>query len=250
MLNEERRSRAELETASNAKDRSIAILSHELRAPVHAILGWTKLLRQTDIGLDARDRGLAVIERNALSQAELVETLLDLSRIASNKMTLSQTPVDFADVVSMAVDTLRPEACRKRIALSSEIHRNVPVVGDALRLQQVAMNLVGNALRYTQPGGWVGVRVERRPEAKAQLVVTDSGRGVSADLMPRIFDCFQQGEEHPGQGLGLGLYLVRKFVEMHGGRVWAESGGENRGATFTVLLPSDGAHGVVERAIV
>jgi PAS domain S-box-containing protein len=226
--------------AAKAKDEFLAVLSHELRTPLQAMLGWTALLGKHLEDRAALRKGLAVIERNARTQAKLIEDLLDVSRIVANKLRLERRQVDLAEVVEGVLEMARVSAAARSIHLAARIDRSVgAVLGDAVRLQQVASNLLTNALKFTPEGGCVGVRLERTDTA-ATLTVEDSGCGIPQDLLPHIFDRFRQAEGSTTRrhgGLGLGLAIVRHLVEAHGGNVKADSRGEGRGATFTVTLP-------------
>jgi len=237
LLEGERKSRQDLESVNTAKDKSLAIISRELRAPVEAILGWTKLLANGDLSSNARERGIAVIERNALAQARLIETLIDISRVAAKKMPIFPTTVDLADVVEGVVDAFKPEAERKGVTVATDLGRRVPVNGDPPRLEQIASHLLGNAIRSTSVGGRIHIRVAQREDLGC-LSISDTGRGISAEQVPHIFDCFREREEGSTDGLaGLGLFLVCKLVELHDGNVWAESEGRGKGSRFTVALP-------------
>jgi signal transduction histidine kinase len=236
-IESERRGREAAERASVAKDQSLAVLSHELRGPIHAILGWTKLLRDSDLPPESRERGVSVIERNARVQADLIEALLDLSRVATQRLRLNRSVVDLGDIVASVADGFEPEAEKRRVRLTIDVQERLLVNGDPLRLRQVATNLIGNALRYTQAGGHVHVCTERR-NGFGYFTVVDNGRGIPTELIPTIFECFQQGNDAAMEGLGLGLYIVRKLVELHGGAVSVESEGRGHGSKFTVALPT------------
>lgn len=240
-IEREQAARAEAEQANRAKDEFLGTLSHELRSPLNAILGWAVLLRQQarDPSLD---RGLDVIERNARAQSQLIEDLLDVSRIVSGKLRLDVRPVDLSVVISAAVDTVRPAAAAKNLHLHVAVDPQAgAVLGDPTRLQQVMWNLLSNAVKFTPRGGRVEIRVERTP-SQVEIAVTDSGMGIAPGVLPYVFDRFWQAESSSTRrhgGLGLGLALVKHVVELHGGTVRADSDGDGRGATFVVTLPVD-----------
>jgi len=234
------RAHQEAEAANRAKDQFLAMLSHELRTPLNAILGWVRILAAGQVA-DAETslRAIGVIERNALAQAQLVDDLLDLSRITAGKLRLDLRPMDLGPVVERAVDVVRPTADAKGVRLQMAFdHPGGPIMGDPDRLQQVAWNLLTNAVKFTQRGGRVQVFLVR-VNSHVELRVSDSGVGIPRHLLPQIFERFRQGADHTSrpQGLGLGLSLVKHLVELHGGSVAAESPGEGQGAVFTVSLP-------------
>jgi signal transduction histidine kinase/ActR/RegA family two-component response regulator len=230
----------ELRDASRLKDEFLATLSHEIRTPLNAVLGWTRLLRTAGHAVDDRSaHALEAIERNSRIQAQLVEDLLDISRIVTGKLRMSFVPVNLPSVIEAAIDTVRPAADNKHLVLDVTLAEGLGVFGDPDRLQQIAWNLLANAVRFTPPGGRVTVRLERSSES-AVLTVSDTGAGISAHFLPHVFDRFRQdeGTTPPSQkGLGLGLAIVRHLVDAHGGSVSVASGGPGRGATFTVSLP-------------
>jgi PAS domain S-box-containing protein len=240
LLAAERAARAEAERANQLKDEFLATVSHELRTPLNAMLGWTQVLarRQQDPAL-VRE-GLAVIERNARAQAQLIEDLLDMGRIMSGKLRLDVQTVDLHDVISRALETIRPVADAKSIRVSSNLDARVGAMrGDPDRLQQVVWNLLSNAVKFTPRGGWVALELVRRSEDVA-LSIQDSGQGIASELLPHVFDRFRQGDGTSSRrqgGLGLGLSIVRQLVELHGGTVRAESAGAGQGAKFIVELP-------------
>jgi PAS domain S-box-containing protein len=236
---QEQGARAAAEAASRAKDEFLATLSHELRTPLNAILGWSRMLRLGILDESRRSHALDVIERNADMQARLIEDLLDVSRIMVGQLRLHLEPVDLPGVIAAAIDAVRPAAENKRLRVSSSIHVASPVYGDAARLQQVIWNLLANAVKFTPSGGAVSVDASEDGGA-VRIVVTDSGEGIPPGFRPRLFDAFSQADasfSRPHGGLGLGLTIVRRLVEAHGGEVRAESGGANQGATFIVTLP-------------
>jgi signal transduction histidine kinase len=240
LLARERAARADVEAANRAKDEFLAVLSHELRTPLQPILGWVKLMRQRAIDGDTLHRGLETIERNARAQAQIVEDLLDISRVIAGKLRLELRPVSLIPVLEAAVENVREAADAKSITISAAYPAGSPVVyGDAHRLQQVVWNLLSNAVAFTPERGRVSVRVERAGGDVA-ISVTDTGQGIAPYFLPYIFERFSQADSTSTRrhgGLGLGLAIVRHLVERHGGTVRAESPGEGRGATFTVMLP-------------
>jgi PAS domain S-box-containing protein len=230
----------ERESADRAKDQFLATLSHELRTPLTAILGWTRLLRSGRLDAAAQTTGLETIERNTRLQTQLIEDLLDVSRIISGKLQLDRQPVELAGVVEAAAQSLQSVADGKGVALRLTLDTGHDLVeGDPHRLQQVVLNLLSNAIKFTPPEGRIDVCLERAGD-RARLVVSDTGQGITAEALPHVFDPFRQADgTHTKQhgGLGLGLAIVRHLVASHGGAVRAESEGTGRGATFTVELP-------------
>jgi PAS domain S-box-containing protein len=230
----------EADQANRAKDDFVAMLSHELRTPLTAMLGWVVSLRTGRLGPEQTARALESLERNTRHQARLIDDLLDVSRIVAGKLAIDRRPLDLRDVVDLAVDSVRPDAERKPLDLSyTSPAAEIPVLGDAMRLQQVAINLLANAVKFTPPAGHVGITLDREG-AVARLTVTDSGQGIEPDVLPHVFETFRQADTSSTRrytGLGLGLAIVKHFVELHGGRVEARSEGPDRGATFTVTLP-------------
>jgi PAS domain S-box-containing protein len=239
-LERERMARSEYEDASRSKDEFIALVSHELRSPLNAILGWTRILRQGRPDEDLYQRATEIIERSARMQSQLIEDLMDTARIVRGKLKLEVQPVNLAPLIEKAMDVVRPAADAKGIALEASLDREADqITGDPDRLQQVVWNLLSNAVKFTNEGGRVEVRLGR-VDPYIQISVLDTGCGVSPEFMPYLFERYLQagaaGARRKG-GLGLGLSLVRQLVEMHGGGVTAESEGEGKGATFTVKLP-------------
>jgi len=231
--------RSAAEVANRVKDEFLATLSHELRTPLNAMLGWVQLLRTRELGPETTTRALETIERNAKFQKQLIEDLLDISRIIRGKFHLEMRPCNLVPVIEAALDTIRPAAQSKSIELESGFASLDPVLGDPDRLQQVVWNLLSNAVKFTPPGGRVAVRLER-VGSLAQIQVSDSGKGISAEFLPYVFERFLQADSTSTRsygGLGLGLAIVRYLVELHGGTVQAASPGEGQGATFTVSLP-------------
>jgi PAS domain S-box-containing protein len=240
LLAAEREARADAETANRTKDEFLATLSHELRTPLNAILGWAQLLRMGGLPEDEITHGLETIERNAKVQAQLVEDLLDLSRIISGKLRLEMRPVDLPIVLDAALDSVRPAAEAKGIRLVPVFDASAsPVLGDPGRLQQVFWNLLSNAIKFTPPAGQVELFLQRM-DGRAEILVSDSGIGITADFLPYVFDRLRQADSSSTRrhgGLGLGLAIARHLIESHGGTVQARSEGQNRGSTFVVSLP-------------
>ena len=241
LLERERHLRAQLEDEHAAKDRLLSMLARDLRAPLNAVLGWTQLLRREKLDESARDRGLATIERNARALLRLVEELLDISRMARGGAQLERFPVELRELVQRVVEGVATEARERkvdvRLALGEEA---LLVAGDRRRLEQVTSHLLSNALKFTPPGGTITFTLDH-DGATARLVVADSGQGITPDLLPHVFDPFHDGSTDYGgasyEALGLGLYIVRQFVIMHGGEVVAESQGFGHGSRFVVTLP-------------
>jgi PAS domain S-box-containing protein len=239
LLAREQAARVELERAGRVKDEFLAVLSHELRTPLNAILGYAHLLSSGAVPPARVSHAVDAIERNAQAQARLIESLLDLSRIIAGKFELEVERVNVSTIVEAAVDVIRPEAASKGIALDIDLPPVAMVTGDGGRLQQVFWNLLANAIKFTERGGRVSVRLEARA-SDVRVQVSDNGRGIAADFLPHVFDRFTQAENRARRspsGLGLGLALVREMVQAHGGTVVAESAGEGRGTVFTVALP-------------
>ena len=248
LLRDEQAARAAAEAASRAKDEFLATLSHELRTPLNALVGWTWWLRRGDLEPARRERALETIDRNAKAVAQLIEDLLDVSRIITGKVRLAVRPLDLTTVVDNAVAAVQPAATAKHIDLAVAMAPVGAVRGDPDRLQQVVWNLLSNAIKFTPEKGAVHVRVEGNGDA-ARIVVRDTGPGIGAAMLPYVFDRFTQGGQgRTSGGLGLGLAIARHIVELHGGHIRAESEGEGRGATFTVSLRLAGADDVGESA--
>ena len=240
LLDSERAARADAERAGRMKDEFLATLSHELRTPLNAMLGWAQVLQHH--AMDARVlRGLQVIERNVRVQSQLIDDLLDMSRILSGKVRLLLEPIELAPIVEAAVETLRPSAELKGIELACT--RGPATSGlvraDPTRLQQIVLNLLMNAIKFTPSGGKVSVRVEAA-HGERRIVIADTGCGIDSEFLPHVFERFRQADASSTRrhgGLGLGLAITRHLVEMHGGRVEAHSEGADRGSVFTVALP-------------
>ncbi|WP_437690915.1 response regulator [Sorangium sp. So ce176] len=230
---------AEAREANRLKDEFLATLSHELRSPLNAILGWTHLLRSEPFDEQRVSHGLEVIERNVAAQTKLIEDLLDVSRVATGKLRINAAPMALASVVEVAVDAIRPAAEAKQLTIDVSLDPAIEVNGDADRLQQVVSNLTANALKFTRPGDHILVAL-RRVGAYVELTVRDTGEGIAPDFLPFVFERFRQADSTSRRahaGLGIGLSLVRHIVEAHGGSVMAESPGLQKGSTFVVRLP-------------
>ncbi len=240
LLASEQLARAQAEHASRMKDEFLATLSHELRTPLNAILGWSQILRHGPRDAADLEAGLDTIERNTRVQTQLVEDLLDMSRIISGKLRLDIQRVSPDTIIRAAIETLRPTAQAKAIHLEHHLDPAAgPVAADPGRLQQIVWNLLSNAIKFTPRAGHVRVSLQR-VESHVQITVTDTGHGIAADFLPYVFDRFRQADasttRHHG-GLGLGLSVVKQLVDLHGGSVHVASPGAGQGATFTVNLP-------------
>ena len=240
MLEREQAARADAEAANRMKDEFLATLSHELRTPLNAILGWTQLLRSRKFDQTTTARALETIERNTRSLAQLIEDVLDVSRIIKGTLNINMHRVQLVPLVEAAIDTVRPAAEAKEISINCRFDSEVGVVvGDANRLQQVVWNLLSNAVKFTPKGGRVDVELERI-ESSVQIRVSDTGMGIAAEFLPHVFERFRQADSSITRshgGLGLGLAIVRHLVELHGGIVSVESLGIGQGAIFIVNLP-------------
>jgi PAS domain S-box-containing protein len=240
LLQSERTARTEAERASRLKDEFLTTISHELRTPLNAILGWAQILNNSPVDATTNAQGLAAIERNARSQAQLVNDLLDMSHIVSGKIRLDVRNVDLREVIDAAVDTVRPAAGAKGIRIDQMLDpQAAPVRGDANRLQQVVWHLLSNAVKFTPNGGRVRVGL-RQAEGHLEVTVADTGQGIDPDFLPFLYDHFRQADGSTARqhgGMGLGLAIVKQLVQLHGGRVWAQSPGRDQGSIFTVELP-------------
>lgn len=240
LLGRERAARAQAEEASRLKDEFLATLSHELRSPLSAILAWSHVLRQPGLDPAVASRGIEVIDRNVAAQARLVGDILDVSQIVTGTFHVNLSPVRFGDAIEAAAESVQPAAQAREIRLETAMdHAAPPVLGDSARLQQVAWNLLSNAIRFAPVGGCVQV-VMQPAGGWVELSVVDDGPGIDAALLPHVFDRFRQGDSsstrrHPG--LGLGLAIVRHLVELHGGTVEARNREDRTGALFVVRLP-------------
>src|SRR5919202_381400 len=236
----ESQARAKAEAANRIKDEFLAVLSHELRTPLNPILGWTRLLRRGTLDSGKTAVALETIERNAELKVQLIEDLLDISRILQGKLSLNSTPINLKTALKAAIETVSLAAEAKNIQIQTQLEPNVgDVLGDATRLQQVVWNLLTNAIKFTPTGGRIEVEL-KTIDSSAQIQVRDTGKGIKPEFIPYVFDTFRQADSSITRtfgGLGLGLAIVRHVVELHGGTVKAESCGEEQGATFTVTLP-------------
>lgn len=230
----------EAKEASRLKDEFLATLSHELRTPLNSILGWARMLRTNSLDEKSFSKALETIERNARSQSQLIEDLLDVSRIITGKLRLDVHPIDIASVIEIAVESVRPSADNKSIGLQIVLDPRAGFIsGDAERLQQAIWNLLSNAIKFTPGGGRIQIQLERL-DSHIEVVVSDTGKGISSEFLPYVFERFLQADASKSRkygGLGLGLALTRHIVELHGGTIHAYSAGEEKGATFTVKLP-------------
>ncbi|NVB80978.1 MAG: PAS domain-containing protein [Kofleriaceae bacterium] len=244
LLEAEQAARSQAERSSHLMDQFLATVSHELRTPLTAILGWMQMLRSGMVAPEKRERALEVVERNAHVQAQLVEDLLDVSRIITGKLPMDMEPTDIAGVIGAAVETVRPVAENKGVRLDIFVEGNATVQGDSSRLQQVVWNLLSNAVKFTPKDGLVALRAESRGDF-VEISISDTGIGIAKEFLPHVFDRFRQAEEGSTRrlgGLGLGLSIVQHVVTMHGGSVSATSEGPGSGATFTVRLPTMRGH--------
>ena len=241
LLVSEQLARAEAVSANRMKDEFLATVSHELRTPLNAIIGWTHMLGKGKLDQALTARAIETIERNAKAQAQLVEDILDVSRVITGKLQLQIGPADIASIINAAIDSVQPAATSKAIEIEVTLDPLIRhIAADANRLQQIIWNLLANAIKFTPPGGHVNVSLKRKA-ANVQITVSDTGKGIDPTFVPFIFDRFRQEDATTTRsygGLGLGLSIVRHLVELHGGTVEAESRGEGQGATFTILLPN------------
>jgi signal transduction histidine kinase/ActR/RegA family two-component response regulator len=236
----EREARAEAERADRAKDEFVATVSHELRTPLNTVLGWARLLRMGKLDASGAAKGVETIERSASAQAQIIDDLLDVSRIVRGELRLDVRPVELVPVIEAAIDAVRPAAAARHLEMAAVLMpRAGAVAGDPGRLQQVVWNLLSNAIKFTPAGGRVEIRLDREGEEVA-IRVRDTGAGIDPAFAPHLFERFRQADSSSTRvhgGLGLGLAIVRHLVEAHGGCVSAASDGPGRGATFTVRLP-------------
>ena len=240
LLQKEQQAREDAELANRLKDEFLATLSHELRTPLNGMLGWLQLLKGNQLSPEETAKAMEVIERSAYTQAQLIEDLLDISRIIRGKMKLKVMPLPLQSVINASLDTIGIAAQGKKIDLQTNLEQNVGLVsGDPDRLQQVIWNLLNNAIKFTPDEGTVSINLEQVGDY-AQIQVKDTGIGIEKEFLPCIFDRFRQVKSDSKRqygGLGLGLAIVRYLVEMHGGTIFAHSAGIGKGSTFTVQLP-------------
>jgi signal transduction histidine kinase len=239
LLKREQAARLDAERANRLKDEFLATLSHELRTPLNAIMGWAHVLSQSAHDRDTVQRAAAVIRQNATAQAQLIDDILDVSRIVGGRLVIESAPVQMKRVIEDAIDSLMPAAAAKNIQVTRELADGLMVLGDRDRLQQVVWNLVSNAFKFTPKGGAVKVTLVER-NGDAGIEVSDTGIGIAAEFLPFVFDRFRQADSSMSRrhnGLGLGMAIVRHLVELHGGTVAVESAGENQGTTFKLHLP-------------
>jgi PAS domain S-box-containing protein len=243
LLISEKEARAQAEEANRLKDDFLAVVSHELRTPLNAIMGWASLLQMRRLD-EQTARAIETIERNAQTQNQLIGDLLDVSRIVSGQMRLNIRPFELGSVIEAAIEVIRPSADAKSILVQTLLDPAAGrVAGDPDRLQQIFWNLLSNAVKFTPNGGRIQIR-SQQINSHVEVVVSDTGRGIEPKLLPFVFDRFRQGDGSTTReysGLGLGLAIVRHLVELHGGVVHASSGGEGKGAEFTVQLPTRSA---------
>jgi signal transduction histidine kinase len=239
LLLREKQARLEAEAAARARDEFVALVSHELRTPINAVLGWAEMLRRSGSSDKAfLNQALEVIERNGRTQAQLINDLLDISRITTGKLDIDTRPVELSAVIRAAIDVVRPEADSKQIQLQPMLAPGAnQVLGDLNRLQQVMWNLLSNAVKFTPHGGRVEIYLVRA-DSHLEVTVSDNGKGIREDFLPCVFERFSQADAARGHaGLGLGLAIARQIVELHGGTIAAQSPGEGLGSTFRVMLP-------------
>jgi signal transduction histidine kinase len=245
LLQREQTARSTAENANRIKDEFLAVVSHELRSPLNPILGWANVLQNMKLDAAKTAQALGTIERNAKLQSELIEDLLDVSRILRGKLSLNVSAIHLPSIVREAIETVRLAAEAKSIQIEASLDANIEgVLGDATRLQQIVWNLLSNAVKFTPPGGWVTIKLERETKSQelgwAQIVISDTGKGIEPEFLPHVFEYFRQQDGTTTRkfgGLGLGLAIVHHLVELHGGTVEAASQGQGLGATFTVKLP-------------
>jgi PAS domain S-box-containing protein len=240
LLEREQQARRDAEDASRLKDDFLAMVSHELRAPLTAILGWAQMLRSGTLEKASAEKALLTIERNAKSQAHLVGDLLDASRLATGKLRLDKRPLELMQLIEGAIDAVRPSVEAKQLRLQIVMEPWVgPFEGDPERMKQIVWNLLSNAVKFTPPKGLIEIRLEKL-EDKALLIISDTGQGIEPEFLPYVFDRFRQADSSTKRqqgGLGLGLSIVKHLVEMHGGAIYAYSGGKGQGADFMITLP-------------
>ena len=242
LLSRERVAREDAEAANRTKDEFLAMVSHELRTPLNAILGWTRIVRGGGLAPAAMEKALATVERNALAQTQLIDDLVDMARILGEKLTIQREPVALAGLLGSAIDAVQPSATAKGVVLNVHVDPDAGrTAGDAARLEQAVLNLLGNAIKFTPAGGAVHVTLARAGDM-VELSVVDSGIGITSEFLPHVFERFRQGSisaKRAHGGLGLGLAIVKYIVDLHGGGVVAISEGLGRGATFVLTLPRE-----------
>jgi len=245
LLESAQAARVEADVANDIKDEFLALLSHELRTPLTSILGWSQMLTDVNLDDEASKRAIEIIVRNARAQRQLIDDLLDISRIITGKLRLEVRPTELAPIIESVVDTLRPTADARDIHLQIAFDpRKCPISGDPDRLQQIIWNLITNAIKFTPKGGRVQVWFERI-ESHVEITIKDTGQGIDPEFLPHVFDRFRQSDSSSTRrhaGLGLGLSIVRQLVELHGGTVTAESAGAGEGTTFKVVFPLMSVH--------
>ena len=250
VLDREQEARRAAETLSRSKDEFVATVSHELRTPLNAIFGWVRLLRSGNLNDAQRTHALEVVERNTRAQAQLIEDLLDMSRVVTGHLRLDMRRVELPGVIQAAVDAVKPASEAKELEIAVDLDERVgPISGDPDRLQQIVWNLLTNSVKFTNKNGRIEVTL-RAEGSDAILCVKDTGIGMSAELIPHIFERFHQGASSASRthgGLGIGLALVKHLVEMHGGTVEAQSGGDGQGSMFTIRMPMLGTRAVIEK---
>lgn len=233
------KAKKEAETANRTKEEFLSVVSHDLRTPLGAILGWTEILKNKAGDEKLVRKAVEVIKRSATAQKVLIEDILDLARITSGKLHLETDSVDLTGIIENAIEMIAPAAREKEIEIRSDLPKNVVITGDGARLQQVLWNLLSNAIKFTPKNGQVNIELSEKG-ANVEIRISDTGKGISAEFLPYIFDRFQQEENTKTpqySGLGLGLAISRHIVDLHGGTIHAESPGQNGGAVFTVVLP-------------
>ncbi len=240
LLVRERMARGDAEKANRLKDEFLATLSHELRTPLNAVIGWSRILKAGRLDNESSVHAIEVIERNAWAQKQIIEDILDVSRVITGKLQLHLGPVDLVSVVNAALDAVRPALEVKDIKIETQFHEGLKIIaGDADRLQQVVWNLLSNASKFTPTGGVISVQISQ-DETYAEIEVRDTGPGIAAEFLPHVFERFRQADGSTTRthgGLGLGLAIVRHLVELHGGLIGAENASSGTGAIFTVRLP-------------
>src|SRR4029079_19534115 len=239
LLVRDRAARADAEKANRLKDEFLATLSHELRTPLNAVIGWSRILKAGRLDNESSTHAIEVIERNAWAQKQIIEDILDVSRVITGKLQLHLGPVDLISVVMAALDAVRPALEVKDIKIQTHFQEGLKIIaGDCDRLQQVVWNLLSNASKFTPVGGTVGVRISQ-DETYVQIQVRDTGPGIAADFLPHVFERFRQADGSTTRthgGLGLGLAIVRHLVELHGGVITADNRSDGPGAIFSVKL--------------